>query len=300
MNVSLALRENNIDRYVAEIHKFPVLSREEELTLARRYHDTGDIEAAHKLVVSNLRFVVKIAHEYKGYGLKLLDLIQEGNVGLMLAVKKYEPERGYRLISYAVWLIRAYIRNFILRTWSFVRLGTTQASRKLFFKLRSTRSQLEQENEGVAPSSAELAKALNVPEAEVLDMEMRLAGRDFSLDAATDEDRPTRGLDRLPSPNENQEERLARLEDHALVEKVLASALDTLTDKERDIIERRILNEDPETLQQIGDRLGVSRERVRQLENRALKKLRKAMTEPTKNLPSSPPRGLTPAHPIHA
>jgi len=174
-------QDSTIDRYVAEINKYPLLTREEEVALAERYRKDGDLEAAHQLVVSNLRFVVKIAHEYRGYSLKLLDLIQEGNIGLMMAVKKFDASKGYRLISYAVWWIRAYIQNFIMRSWSLVKLGTTQAQRKLFFKLRSERERADREaGEGETATTKALAGRLEVAETDVVDMEARLAARDFS------------------------------------------------------------------------------------------------------------------------
>ena len=181
---SFATTDRSLDRYVSEINAYPVLSRADEVGLAEAYRAGTNFQAAHRLIVSNLRFVVKVAHEYRGYGLKLLDLIQEGNIGLMMAVKKFEPAKGYRLISYAVWWIRAYIQNFILRSWSLVKLGTTQAQRKLFFKLRSERERADRAaGPGMSASSHELAERLQVEEREIIDMEMRLAARDFSLDA---------------------------------------------------------------------------------------------------------------------
>ena len=193
----------SIDQYVAEINRYKLLTREQEVALALDYRDNSNLQAAHKLVVSNLRFVVKIAHEYRGYGLKLLDLIQEGNIGLMMAVKKFDVDKGYRLISYAVWWIRAYIQNFIMRSWSLVKLGTTQAQRKLFFKLRSERERANKRaGDGERASTKSLADRLAVGEKDVVDMEQRLAARDFSLDVelqeggASDAPRPAHGRTR--------------------------------------------------------------------------------------------------------
>ncbi|MCC6809402.1 MAG: RNA polymerase factor sigma-32 [Deltaproteobacteria bacterium] len=271
----IALRNNDIDKYVAEIRKYPLLSRDEELKLALKFRDEGDVQAAHQLVVANLRFVVKIAHEFRGYSLKILDLVQEGNIGLMMAVKKFDPDRGYRLISYAVWWIRAYMRSFVMRTFSSVKLGSTHASRKLFFKLRSTKSQMEKDGEA-APSTQELAAALGVDESDVLDMEMRMSARDYSLDAQPADGRPA-FLDRLQSDEADQEERLGDEEVKLENSKTVQTALMKLSEKERYIVEQRFLLEEPRTLSDIGDEFGVSRERVRQLEARAMTKLKAAL-----------------------
>jgi RNA polymerase sigma-32 factor len=278
MNV-LALREENIDRYVAEIQRYPLLTREKEQQLALRYRDHGDIAAAHELVVSNLRFVVKVAHEYKGYGFKLLDLIQEGNVGLMMAVKKFDPDKGYRLISYAVWWIRAQIRSYIVRSWSLVKMGTTFAQRKLFFSLRGEKSRHEQEHKGELASAEELAKALGVEADEVHQMELRLAARDFSLDAQLGEDGGATHLDMVVEAHRSQEDELIESEQQQLLRGRVAEAMETLNEKERYIVENRMLNDEPKTLQEIGDTFQVSRERVRQLESRVLKKLRVAFSK---------------------
>lgn len=282
MSTSLAIRTDNIDYYIAEISKYPLLSREEEFAFARRLCDEGDISAAHKLVVSNLRFVVKIAHQYRNYGFKLLDLIQEGNVGLMMAVKKFDPSKGYRLISYAVWWIRAQIRSFIVRSWSLVKIGTTYTQRKLFFSLRGEKSKTEQTNAGLDDQNMTraLAEQLGVEEADVMQMEMRLAGRDFSLDANLNESTKTTHLDRMEdSSAPSQEDALVLREQTHLLRSKVATAMDELNDKERFIVEKRLLNDEPLTLQEVGDTFKVSRERVRQLEERVIKKLRVAMAE---------------------
>lgn len=267
-----------IDRYVAEINKYKLLTREQEMALAQRYRAGGELESAHHLVVSNLRFVVKIAHEYRGYGFKLLDLIQEGNIGLMMAVKKFDPSKGYRLISYAVWWIRAYIQNFIIRSWSLVKLGTTQAQRKLFFKLRSERERADRAaGPGETASTRDLAERLDVGETDVLDMEMRLAARDFSLDVELDEGARQTHLDLLRADAETQEDRLADLEERALVRTKVTQAMEHLNEKERYIVENRLMSDEPKTLHEIGQHFNISRERARQIEGNVLRKIRSAL-----------------------
>lgn len=279
MTQSLVLSVDSIDRYMAEIKQYPVLSRDEEQNLAQIYAASGDVRAAHRLVISNLRFVVKIAHEYRGYGLKLLDLIQEGNLGLMIAVKKFDPTKGYRLISYAVWWIRSSIQSFIMRSWSLVRLGATRCQRKLFFRLRSERARAQAERGGVAEpvSSLELAKRLDVDEADLVDMEMRLAVRDFSLDAPLDEGAAPTHVDRVEHEQQTPEETLSAQQQNALVAGTLAVVAKEFNEKERYIVAHRLMADEPQTLQEIGATFNVSRERVRQLEHRVLGKLRAAM-----------------------
>ena len=275
MSQALVLRSTtDIERYMGEISRHPLLSREQELKIANRLVNENDIEAAHQLVVSNLRFVVKVAHEYKGYGLQLIDLIQEGNIGLMMAVKKFDPAKGYRLISYAVWWIRAYIREYITRSWSLVKIGSSGAQRKLFFKLRSTRSKIEQTSETNATSEA-IAKELGVKEKDVVSMEMRLASRDFSLDNTLDDGARATHLDMLADDVQDSPEALvAEAEERKLLSAHVGEAMSELSDKERYIVEEHLLSEDPRTLQDIGNEFSVSRERIRQIESRAIKKLR--------------------------
>ena len=275
--VSASIASNqSIDQYVSEINRYKLLTREQEQELAIRYVDKGQLSAAHKLVVSNLRFVVKIAHEYRGYGLKLLDLVQEGNIGLMMAVKKFDPAKGYRLISYAVWWIRAYIQNFIIRSWSLVKLGTTQAQRKLFFKLRSERDKADREaGPGESASAKKLAGRLKVAEGEVNDMEMRLASRDFSLDAELEPGARQSHLDLLADDKgPSQEEELAKLEERRLVRGKVHEAMDSLNEKERYIVENRLMTDEPKTLQEIGKHFSISRERARQIEGNVIRKIR--------------------------
>ena len=280
MNALLSQEGNALERYMAEVKRIPMLTREEEEALARRFRDHGDVEAAHRLVTSNLRFVVKVAYQFRSYGLKMLDLIQEGNMGLMRAVQKFNPDRGYRLISYGVWWIKAFLQAYILRTYSMVKMGTTQAQRKLFFRLRSARARLEQEEANLDHTltaderGARLAEELGVAQSEVHEMELRLAARDFSLDVEVGEDGKDTHLDMLPSHTESAEESVGTREIRGLLAKDVGEALKTLSDKERLIVEERIMADDPPTLREIGERWGVSRERARQIEANALRKLK--------------------------
>lgn len=265
-----------LDLYIAEINQFSILTADEEFKLAVQFKKQKDLKAAEKLVTSNLRFVVKIAYEYKNYGIKLVDLIQEGNIGLMHAVKKFDPYKGYRLISYAVWWIRAYIQNFIIRSWSIVKIGTTQAQRKLFFKLNQVKNRLQalsREN----PDFQEVAELLNVKESEIEDMDQRLSNRDVSLDVSISNEGETTYLDHLVFDGENQEDSLIRNEEKSLVRRDIAGALSKLSERENYIVKNRIMSDKPETLQQIGDRFKITRERARQIEQEALKKLRTAL-----------------------
>ena len=263
-STALTISENNIDSYMAEVSRHPLLTRDEEMSLAYAYRDEGDVSAAHRMVVGNLRFVVKIAHEYRHYGFKKLDLIQEGNIGLMMAVKKFDPDRGYRLISYAVWWIRAQIQSFIQRSWSMVKVGMTGARRKLFFKLRSERALLEKNAlPGEKPTNAAIV----------------MAGRDFSLDTRLTDDSGTSHLDLLADENVSQEEYVAQLEEHQMVREKLAEVAAESNEKEQYIIEHRLLDEEPMSLQEIGTHFGVSRERIRQLESRVMGKLKTSLEE---------------------
>jgi len=257
---------------MAEINRFSILTADEEFRLAVRLKKFNDMEAAEKLVVSNLRFVVKIAHEYRNYGIKLADLVQEGNIGLMHAVKKFDPYKGYRLISYAVWWIRAYIQNYIIKSWSLVKIGTTQAQRKLFFKLSQAKRKLESLSEK-RPEFAEIAKTLGVRPEEIAEMEMRMSSRDLSLDASVSEDGDSTHMDHLTYDGEDQEAALIRKEERELVQHNIAGALAGLNEKETFIIHNRVMADNPLTLQAIGDRYHITRERARQIEKKALRKL---------------------------
>lgn len=273
-----AQSDRALDRYVSEINRYSLLSREQEVSLAETLRATGSKKASDCLIVSNLRFVVKTAHEYRGYGLKLIDLIQEGNIGLMIAVRKFDPDKGYRLVSYAVWWIRAYIQSFIMRTWSLVKVGTTQAQRKLFFRLRSQRERADRlAGPGERATVEEIAEQLHVQAREVSDMEMRLGERDFSLDAKVVEGSRHAHLDMVPSAQETQDVSYAKTELRARLQSTISQTQGGLNEKEEYVITHRILCEEPPTLQEIGQTLGISRERVRQIEGNVIKKLRVAM-----------------------
>jgi RNA polymerase sigma-32 factor len=265
-----------LDLYIAEINKFQLLTADEEFRLSVRLKKYNDMDAAELLVVSNLRFVVKIAHEYRNYGVKLSDLIQEGNIGLMHAVKKFDPYKGYRLISYAVWWIRAYIQNYIIKSWSLVKIGTTQAQRKLFFKLGQAKKKLETLSER-NPEFAEIAESLGVKTIELQEMDLRMSNRDLSLDAYVNEEGDATHIDYLTYEGEDQEMALIKKEEMELVKRDIAGALTTLSEKESYIISHRVMADDPMTLQEIGDRYHITRERARQIEKQALKKLRLAI-----------------------
>ncbi len=269
--------KNSLDTYLIQINQFPLLTPEEEFDLARRYRDHNDISAAHRLITSNLRFVVKVALEYKSYGVRLLDLIQEGNIGLMMAVKKFDPDKGNRFISYAIWWIRAFIQNFIIKTWSLVKIGTTQAQKKLFYKIGKVRKALELDPENEARYER-LARDLDVHKEDIMEMEQRMASRDLSLDAPFDDGKELTHLDLLQEESLNQEEKLAEEQEKELREKEVHRALKRLNEKEIFIIKNRIMADDPLTLQEIGDRLKLSRERVRQIESEALKKLKREIS----------------------
>jgi RNA polymerase sigma-32 factor len=264
-----------LDLYIAEINRFPLLSAEEEFKIAVRLKKYNDMEAAEKLIVSNLRFVVKIAHEYRNYGFKLADLIQEGNIGLIHAVKKFDPYKGYRLISYAVWWIRAYIQNYLIRSWSIVKIGTTQAQRKLFFKLSQAKKELETISKK-NPEFAEIAESLGVKGSEVAEMDLRMGSRDVSLHEFIGDEGDTTHIDLLAYEGDSQEVELIKSEEKSLVKKNIAGALANLTERESYIIVNRVMADNPETLQEIGNRFNITRERARQIEKQALKKVQLA------------------------
>jgi RNA polymerase sigma-32 factor len=267
---------DNYDHYLARISHFDLLSREEEYELARRYRRQGDLEAAHRLICANLRFVVKIANEYRAYGMKSLDLIQEGNIGLMMAVKKFEPERGIRLITYAVWWIRAYIQSFIIRSWSLVKIGTTQAQKRLFFKLGQAREAVRRLTGG-ADDLGEVARQLQVSDQEVEEMAVRMGARDSSLDIELSEGADHTRLDALADDRDNQEDLLLQREAQTRLTSRVHQALGRLNERERRIIHERILSEHPRTLQELAEEYGISRERIRQLEKNALEKLKETL-----------------------
>lgn len=261
-----------LQRYLSEIRRYPLLSREEEHDLAVRYKGEEDIDAAYRLVTANLRLVVMVAREYQRAFRNLLDLVQEGNIGLMEAVKNFDPYRGVRFPSYAVWWIRAYIIRFIMNNWRLVKIGTTQAQRKLFFNLQKEKDRLEAE--GFRPGPKLLAQRLDVKESEVIEMEQRLSGRDLSVDAPMERGEDATMLDFLPSQEANTEEKFAAEESRDFIAQKIRAFGETLTGKDRVIFDERLMAEEPLTLQEIGDRYGISRERVRQIEERIKKRLK--------------------------
>lgn len=271
---NLPVIKNSLQAYLLQINQFPLLTQEEEFNLAVRYRKYNDIEAAHKLITANLRFVVKVAFEYKAYGVKIQDLVQEGNIGLMMAVKKFNPYKGYRFISYAIWWIRAYIQNFIIKTWSLVKIGTTQAQKKLFYKIGKVRKALESNGAG-EKKYERLAKDLDVTKEDIIEMEQRMAARDLSLDAPFDEGQELTHLELLRENSPNQEEAIAQEEEKKMRQLEVQDALKRLNEKEVYVIKNRVMADEPLTLQQIGTHLKLSRERVRQIESEALKKLKK-------------------------
>ncbi len=268
---------NSLDSYIVQINQIPLLSQEEEFELAVRYKKHNDINAVQKLITSNLRFVVKVAFEYKSYGIKILDLIQEGNIGLMMAIKKFDPYRGYRFISYAIWWIRAYIKNFIIKNWSLVKIGTTQAQKKLFYKIGKVRKALE-DNQEKEKKYELVANDLAVAKEDIIEMEQRMSARDLSLDAPFDDGQELSHFDLLKETSPNQEEVFGDEEEKRILGKEIRDAMKRLNDKEEYVIINRIMADSPLTLQEIGHHLKLSRERVRQIESEALKKLKKEMS----------------------
>jgi len=272
----------SLEMYLSEINRFPLLTVEEEQSLARHFLAERDTRAAHRLVTANLRFVVKVAYEYRSYGFRMTDLVQEGNIGLMKAVQKFDPDKGIRLISYAVWWIRAYIQNYILKSWSLVKLGTTQAQRKLFFSLARTRRELDRTSlEHGADSDGrdanKIAKKLRVKPAEVREMELRMEGRDLSLDAPMGDDGGYSHVDFVVSDDAGQDEDLSGAQERRIVAGKIGAALARLDQRERFIIEQRVMSDRPMTLKELGEHFGFSRERARQLEIRAKEKLKEEL-----------------------
>ncbi|MFN3277669.1 MULTISPECIES: RNA polymerase sigma factor RpoH [Paracoccus] len=274
--------EQGLNRYLQEIRKFPLLEPEEEYMLAKAWVDHEDSEAAHKMVTSHLRLAAKIAMGYRGYGLPQAEVISEANVGLMQAVKRFDPERGFRLATYAMWWIRASIQEYILRSWSLVKMGTTSAQKKLFFNLRKAKSKIGALEEGdLRPENvAQIATELNVTEKEVVDMNRRLSGGDASLNAQVgsgDGESSAQWQDWLEDTDANQAEAYAESEELHTRRRMLVDAMDALNDREKDILMERRLRDDPMTLEDLSARYSVSRERIRQIEVRAFEKLQDRM-----------------------
>jgi RNA polymerase sigma-32 factor len=280
MQLPILSLEGNLSIYLQEIKKFPILTAEEEYMLAKRYKEHGDTEAAHKLVTSHLRLVAKIAMGYRGYGLPVTDLISEGNVGIMQAVKKFDPERGFRLATYAMWWIRAQIQEYVLHSWSLVKIGTTAAQKKLFFNLKKLKNQLSSIDSGnLSPENArEIASRLNVKEAEVLDMDNRLFSGDQSLNVQVGEEGDTEWQDMLVDSNDTQDNILANSNELSFRKKIFEQALEVLNDREKEIITLRKLKDKPVKLEELSKKFNISRERVRQIEEKAFEKLQKQVS----------------------
>lgn len=274
--------EGNLSRYLEEIRKFPMLSAEDEYTLAKDWKDTGNIEAAHQLVTSHLRLVAKIAMGYRGYGLPMAELIAEGNLGMMHAVKRFEPEKGFRLSTYAMWWIKASIQEYILRSWSLVKIGTTAAQKKLFFNLRRLKGEIKAIEDGdLNPENVNrIASELDVSEDEVISMNRRMSGGDHSLNAqVSSEGESAEWQDWLVDDRDTQDVQFAEAEEYDVRRKLMFEAMKDLNDREIAIIQARRLNDSPETLEDLSQRFGISRERVRQIEVRAFEKLQLAVRE---------------------
>ena len=280
MRLPILSSEGNLAFYLQEIKKFPILTAEEEYMLAKRYKEHDDTKAAHKLVTSHLRLVAKIAMGYRGYGLPVTDLISEGNVGIMLAVKKFDPERGFRLATYAMWWIRAQIQEYVLHSWSLVKIGTTAAQKKLFFNLKKLKNQLSSIDSGdLSPENArEIASRLNVKEAEVLDMNNRLFSGDQSLNTKVGDEGDTEWQDMIIDSNDTQDNILEHTNELTYRKKIFEQALDVLNDREKEIISLRKLRDKPVKLKELSKKFNISRERVRQIEEKAFEKLQKQVS----------------------
>jgi len=278
-NLPTVVSESNLSRYLQEIRKFPMLEPQEEYMLAKSWREHGEVDAAHKMVTSHLRLVAKIAMGYRGYGLPLNELISEGNVGMMQAVKRFEPERGFRLATYAMWWIRAAIQEYILHSWSLVKMGTTAAQKKLFFNLRKMKNQIKAVEEGdLTPEHVtKIATELNVAEDDVVQMNRRLAAPDHSLNAPLRIDGDGEWQDWLVDETASQEVTLAETEELSQRKKLLENSLKVLNPRERRILMERRLKEEPTTLEDLSKEYNISRERVRQIEVRAFEKLQKAI-----------------------
>jgi len=278
-NLPSLVSDSNLARYLAEIRQFPMLEQSEEFMLAKRWQEHQDTEAAHKMVTSHLRLVAKIAMGYRGYGLPMSEIISEGNVGLMQAVKRFDPDKGFRLATYAMWWIRAAIQEYILHSWSLVKIGTTAAQKKLFFNLRRVKGQLKALEEGdLKPETVkEIATRLDVPESDVVDMNRRLAAPDHSLNAPVRMDGEGEWQEWLVDEGDSQETLLAESQEFGRRQKLLDRALKLLNPRERRILSERRLKDEPTTLEDLSKEFGISRERVRQIEVRAFDKVQRAI-----------------------
>ena len=278
--------EGNLSSYMEQIKKFPLLEVKEEYMLAKAWKNQGDVKAAHKLVTSHLRLVAKIASGYRGYGLPISDLISEGNIGMMHAVKRFEPEKGFRLATYAMWWIKASIQEYILRSWSLVKIGTTAAQKKLFFNLKKIKSKISAIEEGdLTPEQVDkISTELSVSKKEVVSMNRRISGSDYSLNAPVTDDGQGEWQDWLEDETQNQEASFAETEEYLIKKNIMNDALQVLSDREKDIICERQLSENPLTLEDLSIRYDVSRERIRQIEAKAFEKLQNEMKSKAKEI----------------
>ena len=276
--LSLLASNASLPRYLAEINKFPMLDAEKEYMLAKRYRETGDIEAAHELTTSHLRLAAKVAISFRHYGLALSDLISEANIGLMQALKKFDPDKGFRLATYAIWWIKAAVSEFILKSWSLVKIGTVATQKRLFYNLHKIKSRLGLYGEtSLDDEKAEqIAEELGVTKRDVVEMEQRLSG-DSSLNTTLSHDSTTNYQDMLTDSDETIEDKLGESQEMVLKKKLLKEALSSLSDRERLIVQKRFLTDNPETLENLGMEFHISRERVRQIETKAYQKVSKAM-----------------------
>ena len=283
MHLPILSSEGSLSFYLQEIKRFPILTAEEEYMLAKRYKEHGDAEAAHKLVTSHLRLVAKIAMGYRGYGLPVTDLISEGNVGIMQAVKKFDPEKGFRLATYAMWWIRAQIQEYVLHSWSLVKIGTTAAQKKLFFNLRKLKNQLGSIDDGsLSPENVrEIANRLNVKEAEVKSMEGRLFSGDQSLNVQIGHEANTEWQDMIVDDSETQDKVFEKKDEYLHRKKLFNEALKILNPREKEIIKLRRLRDKPKKLEELSQQFNISRERVRQIEEKAIEKLQKEISNIT-------------------
>ena len=277
INKNLPVPANSLEKYLTEISNYEILSREEEAKYAQEYRDSGDLQSARKLITANLKFVVKIAMEYRNYGLNLMDVIQEGNLGLMQAVTKFDPTKRYRLISYGVWWIRAYIQNFIMKNWSLVKIGTTQGQRKLFYKIRSAKSLYNSGNLSLEEYYQKLSMDLKVSIKEIKEMDQRMGGKDYSLDEEIKSEEKQTRIEFLPSGADSQEDIVIESEQRKELESSLKEAIETLNERESFIIKNRLLSDQQVTLEKLGKKFKISRERVRQIEKTAIKKIKKIL-----------------------
>ena len=277
INKNLPVPANSLEKYLTEISNYEILSREEEAKYAQEYRDSGDLQSARKLITANLKFVVKIAMEYRNYGLNLMDVIQEGNLGLMQAVTKFDPTKRYRLISYGVWWIRAYIQNFIMKNWSLVKIGTTQGQRKLFYKIRSAKSLYNSGNLSLEEYYQKLSTDLKVSIKEIKEMDQRMGGKDYSLDEEIKSEEKQTRIEFLPSGADNQEDIVIESQQRKELESSLKEAIETLNERESFIIKNRLLSDKQVTLEKLGKKFKISRERVRQIEKTAIKKIKKIL-----------------------